>query len=332
MNTQVDKWLHEWRTEFEWKYKRYFSSSQRHLDREADPNKVSEIIFNLLSSGKPCMIARYGMTEYNALMNYLYVLKGTHNIWKFFVCKAHAWWISEYRMRYLRDNAGFFPISEELYVDFCKLLLQDTEELDVLASWIDDEIYIEDRLKNVKKIFLPYLEPYWSDNPWSRYLEGKKVLVVHPFDSQIQKQYETKRELLFVDKRVLPEFSLEVIPAVQSLGGENNGFTTWFEALDWMKQEIASKSFDVCIIGCGAYGFHLAAYVKRLGKQAIHMGGATQLLFGIKGNRWENPMYGVKEWGIPTGFYTSLFNEHWIKPGRNGCPQNADNVEGACYW
>lgn len=93
-----------------------------------------------------------------------------------------------------------------------------------------------------------------------------------------------------------------MIPAVQSLGGENNGFTTWFEALDWMKQEITSKSFDICIIGCGAYGFHLAAHVKRIGKQAIHMGGATQLLFGIKGNRWENPMYGVKEWGIPLGF------------------------------
>ena len=45
--------------------------------------------------------------------------------------------------------------------------------------------------------------------------------------------------------------------------------------------------FDVAIIGCGAYGFPLAAKLKQAGKQAIHLAGATQLLFGIKGKRWE---------------------------------------------
>ena len=90
--------------------------------------------------------------------------------------------------------------------------------------------------------------------------------------------------------------------------------------------------YDIAIIGCGAYGFHLAAHVKRSGKKAIHLGGATQLLFGIKGNRWENSMYGVKEWGLPYGFYTNMFNSHWIKPGTEGRPQNAESVEGACYW
>ena len=67
-------------------------------------------------------------------------------------------------------------------------------------------------------------------------------------------------------------------------------------------------------------------------KKAIHMGGATQLLFGIKGNRWEDPMYGVKEWGLPAGFYPKMFNEYWIKPGEEGRPKNAEQVEGACYW
>ena len=43
--------------------------------------------------------------------------------------------------------------------------------------------------------------------------------------------------------------------------------------------------FDVAIIGCGAYGLPLAVEAKRMGKQAIHMGGATQVLFGIKVNR-----------------------------------------------
>ncbi|MDP4184317.1 MAG: hypothetical protein Q8862_04035, partial [Bacteroidota bacterium] len=97
----------------------------------------------------------------------------------------------------------------------------------------------------------------------------------------------------------------------------------WFEALDWMKAEISKKDFEVCILGCGAYGFPLAAYVKQIGKKAIHLGGVTQLLFGIKGKRWES------ETIYP---YSNLFNEHWIRPGENEKPQNAIIVEGACYW
>ena len=53
-----------------------------------------------------------------------------------------------------------------------------------------------------------------------------------------------------------------------------------------MYTEAVKIDFDTAIIGCGAYGFPLAAKLKAAGKQAFHMGGATQLLFGIKGSRW----------------------------------------------
>ena len=109
-------------------------------------------------------------------------------------------------------------------------------------------------------------------------------------------------------------------------------FKTWFEALDYMYDEVMKKDFDVALIGCGAYGFPMAAHVKRSGKKAVHLGGATQLLFGIKGNRWEDPMYGVKEWGLPKGFYTEMFNPYWAKAGKDRRPANADSIEGACYW
>lgn len=332
MNDTNDKFLHLIRTKFEWKYKKYIFRSAKHLKREENPEKASKLIYDLIATGKPCMIARYGMTEFNALANYLCVQKGTHNLLKFLVCKTHAWWLSMYRLRNLRDYSGFFPISFPLYERFCKMLIEDTKYVDILASWIDDELYMEDYLQNAQKIFLPYLEPYFSSKPWSKILEGKKVLVVHPFSEQILRQYKLNREKLFNDTNVLPSFSLEVIQAVQSLGGDNKGHKDWFSALKYMKEEIDKKDYDICIIGCGAYGFHLAAHVKRKGKQAIHMGGATQLLFGIKGNRWENPNYGVHEWGLPYGFYTNMFNEYWIKPGDNGKAKNASQVEGACYW
>lgn len=163
-------------------------------------------------------------------------------------------------------------------------------------------------------------------------IRRKKILVVHPFAHLILKQYTEKRTLLFNNPNILPLFDLQVIQAIQSLGGESNGFNDWFEALQWMKNEIDKVDYDICIIGCGAYGFPLAAHVKRKGKKAIHLGGALQLLFGIRGKRWENPNYGVKEWGIPYGSYSALMNQYWVSPGELGRPKNANQVEGACYW
>ena len=176
------------------------------------------------------------------------------------------------------------------------------------------------------------MEPFWWDIPWTRVLEGKKVLVVHPFAQLIEKQYRDKRTKLFSNDKILPSFNLQTIQAIQSLGGESNDFNDWFEALRWMENEIDKKDFDICLIGCGAYGFPLAAHVKRVGKKAIHLGGVLQLLFGIKGKRWERKEYGVKEWGIPYGFYSTMMNQYWVYPNENVRPQNANKVEGGCYW
>ena len=120
--------------------------------------------------------------------------------------------------------------------------------------------------------------------------------------------------------------------AVQSLGGGVTGFKDWFEALQWMKDEIDRREYDVCLIGCGAYGFPLAAHVKRRGKQAVHLGGALQLLFGIRGKRWEDPNYGVKGFGVPYGRYSNLMNVHWVRPEYKEKPKSSNAVEGGCYW
>ena len=156
-----------------------------------------------------------------------------------------------------------------------------------------------------------------------------KVLVIHPFEEEIKAQYKN-REKLFKNN-LLPKFELKTINAVQSLGGDSD-FDNWFEALDWMKAKMDMIDYDICLIGAGAYGFPLAAHAKRTGKKSIHLGGSLQLLFGIIGKRWEDPNYGVREWQIPKGSYSSLINENWIRPGNHLKPKNAQQVEGACYW
>ena len=83
--------------------------------------------------------------------------------------------------------------------------------------------------------------------------------------------------------------------------------------------------YDVALIGCGAYGLHLAAHAKRMGKKSVHLGGALQICFGIIGKRYEDPKH-------VNGFYLNLFNEHWTRPMSEERPKNSHLVENSCYW
>ena len=90
--------------------------------------------------------------------------------------------------------------------------------------------------------------------------------------------------------------------------------------------------FDISILGCGGYGLPLGAFIKSLGKKAIHLGGGSQLLFGILGNRWTKD-YSYSN--LPLDFstdYTPLFNEYWLHPLTSDTPNFANKIENGCYW
>ena len=85
----------------------------------------------------------------------------------------------------------------------------------------------------------------------------------------------------------MPEFDLQIMRSVQSIAGNTSGFETWFDALAYMEEEIEKRDFDIALLGCGAYGFNLAAHIKRMGKKAVHLGGFLQL-FEEYQYRWQN--------------------------------------------
>lgn len=296
-----------------------------------DQEDAEQIISNAILSGKACMIARYGATEMAVFSNYCGVNSKNRNPISVIVGEKAQWWWNKSILLQMEQWSGFFPATEANMEKFGELLLRDSDEIDILGSWLDGERLIWDKIRDIPKVMLPLLEPFHSKKPWTRWLAGKRVVVVHPFARSIQKQY-ARREKLFDNPEVLPEFaSLRIIPAVQSLGGKNERFSDWFEALDWMKQEMDKEPYDVALIGCGAYGFHLAAHAKRTGHQGIHLGGVLQLLFGIRGRRWEqNNLPDI--WNLPNGSYLRLFNSYWVRPQRDERPKSAENVESATYW
>lgn len=303
---------------------------------DCDRQSANDKIFRLLDSGKPCMISRFGTTEINCVNNYLCVYRKRpfmKKCWDYITDKTHTpWWNrSHWQVMYLWS--GIFPPGLSTAEHFSEQYLADIPEIDLLGCHQYYEKFMPLR-ENVTKVQLETLYPFFVKRPWTRYLHGKKVLVVHPFEATIKQQYQ-RRKALFDNPDVLPDFELITLKSVQTIAGNKSLFRDWFEALAYMENQISSIDFDICLLGCGAYGLPLAAHVKRMGRQAVHLGGGLQLLFGIKGKRWVEQYPDVLHYlpgvNIHTN-YRSLFNNQWVYPLPEDKPARANIVENGCYW
>lgn len=278
-----------------------FSPKPQGID--ADNNAIRA----LLDSPDPCMISRFGSVEIQTLLYVRY--------WPF------SFFLRNRVYRTIKDNAGFYPVNRVNLRRFYQIYKNSVSDLDLLVSWRVEELMFCKWLRGVNQVKKTTMDCFYrQEEPWTQALVGKKILVVHPFAGTIEAQYK-KREFLFENPKVLPEFEkLEIVKAVQSLGGGEE-FASWFDALEYMKCEIEKKDFDIALLGCGAYGMPLAAHIKKMGKKAIHMGGILQFLFGIKGKRYEE--------NASTSKY---INDYFVSPSLSDRPAVADKVEGGCYW
>ena len=268
---------------------------------------TQEIIKSKLSSDDPCLIGRFGLTEFKVLYSYLF---------------KH----SKYSKRLYNMMCSVYPVSRENLDKYAQGMLNLTPNIDVLCCWADpDEAkYCKKYCKqDTEYINLYALNSIVYSNPWTSALKGKKVLVINPFDETIKEQY-AKRELLFDNPEILPDFELMTLkpPYITKENIQSQPYSSWFEALDVMKKQIETYDFDIAIIGAGPFGIFLADYCKNLGKKAVVIGGATQLLFGIMGARWENNHPNIK----------ALVNEYWVRPSDSEKPEGFKKIEGGCYW
>jgi len=286
--------------------------------------ETNKLISEMLMSNKPFFVTRLGDTETKFLSHYLEV-NSFSKVDKVFYFLIHLKWAFTLKKRVAKKvhtNAGLFPINKEILDLFYEKMINSMPQVDLLASWVPGENYFEKYLKSAKTCDLPEIESYLHSNPWSQHLKGKHVLVIHPFSKSIEKQYTINRTRLFRDPLVLPEFKLSTLTAVQSVAGNRpKEFKDWFQALNFMYTKSLEINPDVVILGCGAYGFPLGAMLKAAGKQVIQLGGSTQILFGIKGLRWDN-----------NPKFQNLYNKYWIRASEQEIPKNYRSVENGCYW
>ena len=276
------------------------------LSKQDGNNYIKQLIKN----GTPMLISRLGSGELRCVMNYWYYRKS--------ICRE---WHSNVKHQ-MYTYGGIFPQSEKMLKKFSIEYSKHFSNIDGLGIWYNrgEEIVCNEYCPRARLFPLKSIEPYYHKNPWSSALKNKKVLIVHPFTKTIQQQYQRK-EKLFQDTDLLPDFTLKTVKAVQTFPGHHFNFKDWFDALGHMKELINRQSFDIALVGAGPYGLPLASYIKNSGKQAIHMGGATQILFGIKGGRWDNHP-----------IISGLYNDFWVRPSDKEKPNNPQKVENSAYW
>jgi hypothetical protein len=224
----------------------------------------------------------------------------------------------------LRGIAGFY--GDGGIDEYARMYSSALKSSDITVRW--DHSLINDAQDYLFNKYTPEsvkisnrgIEPFYFDDPWSQSLRGKKVLVIHPFKDSIESQYK-KRELIYPDGKILPDFELKAIKSVQSIGGVGP-HKNWKESLEHMEDEIRDIDFDIALLGCGSYGLPLVDFIKtELNRSAIYIGGGLQLLFGIKGFRWNNNQQVQK-----------LYNDHWIEADGEERPSNYKMFENGCYW
>jgi len=264
-------------------------------------HKSGKAIFDIISNKNNFLIGRLQGIEAGTIKEYV-----------------ENGFISNYLKNCMQQNTGFYCLDDnfdDILKKWCEIYLDSLLKCDLLyrnefPTW---DVIVKEHYEKIY-VFTPA-----SFQTWMPALEGKKVLVISPFEESIKMQFPKRKNLFNFD---YPEFDLQILKCPNTIKG-NCPFPhdNWLETFKDMCKKIDKLEFDIAILGCGSYGMPLAHYIKKIGKGSIYTGAFTQVIFGIKGKRWYKKWLDNKYW-----------NEYWKWPEESEIPKSANNVEGGCYW
>jgi hypothetical protein len=229
-------------------------------------------------------------------------------------------WLKYAKQLYLQ--AGVFPVEKRFFHEFARHYREILPQIDYLYLWQNwgKESSLAKRYATKASFSIGFFQDFIRGS-WLESLEGKRVLVVSPFAATIRSQYGKRSEIWKTMPGLLPEFELLTLKCPLHAHLVPPQHSSWMAALEHLCSESDTLDYDVLIAGAGAWGLPLAAHAKIRGKIGVHMGGATQLLFGIKGGRWDD-----------RSAASEIYNEHWTYPSEEETPKGVELIEGACYW
>lgn len=294
----------------------------------------AKTITELVSKGVPCLIGRFGSTELEGL--YIWHLRSRPR--EALLPKPPSG-IPQSCMTRLEQYSGLFPAEESSFLRWAEAYKSAIQNSDaVAAGWFS---VMEAQEKEVlhawgfsgAAVKLRDLEPYYTgalEDRWTRALAGKRVCVVTSFaetaGAQVKKGegaiwpgaggslWSAGVQWSFVQTGFPPSIA-------QGVCGWQEGEESWEQCVATVMREVRAAAPDVVLIGCGALGMPIGELCKRDGRVAIVMGGALQVLFGIRGGRW-----------VTHSVISKFWNDEWVWPADSETPGAARSIEGGCYW
>ena len=219
--------------------------------------------------------------------------------------------------------SGLVPTTQESLKWFSNTYLEALNRMDLLCKWSKIIPQLEhDLIQKTDAYITPlqHIEPYFFETPWTNFLKDKKVLVFSPFAESFSNNFNNFDKIW--NGKITNNFELKAVSYPTSITiTENNEFVNYKEIYEKYIEIINTENFDVGIFGTGYTGLMFASECKKIGKAGIHLGGSTQMLFGVLGSRWKQ----IKE-------FEPLINEHWTHPQPQETPRKFYTVEDGCYW
>ena len=292
-------------------------------------NKLYKNIATSLLHNTPALIGRFGTVELECVL-YSEAFPGKP--------------LHPSMLEMIESNAGVFPTSEESINIWLAATRKSVESADILAvGWYSQmtksEIISQQERKLLikwgwysaeKAVALRDLEPYYSqDMRWTSLLEGLDVCVVGSFAESAKLQVAKGEDRIWPGAggslwaaKVRWHWVQTGYAPVLAQGRANweESPESWEEAVDWVVSEVMKTNARVVLIGCGGLGMIIGSRLKAAGKICVVMGGAIQVLFGIKGGRWANQDI------------SKFWNDEWTWPSADETPRGALTVEKGCYW
>ena len=266
-----------------------------------------------LQSGRPTAAGKLGVVELRMLRDW----QARRD------ARGHLETWTPWKAEMLKVNAGVYPIEPTVLSRWAAIFEDAIRELDAAAIYFNFGEY--QTLRALSPNFVPMednaFEGYYHPEPWSDHLAGKRILVATPFAITVESQVPHLHEIWASHPKALHDVQVQTLRVPLSAGISTPEYPTWVDGYDAMTQEMSRREFDVLMVGAGAWSVPLAASAKRMGKFAIHLGGATQIYFGIKGGRWDNHPH-----------ISRFFNDRWVRPRAEDRPKDAHKVEKGCYW
>lgn len=199
---------------------------------------------------------------------------------------------------YLKRLRGIKISSTESLIKFSQATMSAFSKCEMLGlyeSWGYEYVefseshkyFIDTYAKTRKNIWMRAFDVYnyIHDSPWTLALRGKRVLIISSFAESIREKIPIRKEIYGID--LLPECEVTaILPPQTQLGNPSQEFdielNIFFKSLDDIRD-----TYDYALVSAGGYSAIICDYIFRGGKSSIYVGASLQMMFGIKGGRWD---------------------------------------------